>query len=91
MRHETSLIATIAIGLSAASVGGLIAARLHLPPIVGCSRAGVAAGPFTPEFVALLSISINPPLCRRVGAMEVWARARPALAGPVESRKAKTP
>jgi hypothetical protein len=72
MRHETSLIATIAIGLSAASVGELIAARLHLPRIVGCSRAGVAAGPFTPDFGALLSITINPLLFRSVGAMEAW-------------------
>jgi predicted Kef-type K+ transport protein len=72
-------------------VGRIDGRRLHPPPIVGYLLAGVAVGPFTPGFVALLSISINPPLCRRVGAMEVWARARPALAGLVEGRKAKTP
>ena len=52
MEHETELIATIAIGLSAAFVGGLIAARLRLPTIVGYVLAGIAVGPFTPGFVA---------------------------------------
>jgi len=50
--HETDLIATVAIGLSLAFVGGLIAARLRLPPIVGYLAAGVVIGPFTPGFVA---------------------------------------
>jgi CPA2 family monovalent cation:H+ antiporter-2 len=52
MAHETELIATIAIGLSAAFVGGLIAARLGLPTVVGYILAGIAVGPFTPGFVA---------------------------------------
>jgi len=50
--HETDLIATIAIGLSLAFLGGLLAVRLRLPPIVGYLAAGVAVGPFTPGFVA---------------------------------------
>jgi len=50
--HETSLIATIAVGLALAFVGGFIASRLHLPPLVGYLLAGVAIGPFTPGFVA---------------------------------------
>jgi CPA2 family monovalent cation:H+ antiporter-2 len=50
--HETDLIATVAVGLSLAFVGGLLAARLRLPPIVGYLAAGVAIGPFTPGFVA---------------------------------------
>ncbi len=52
MPHETSLVATIAVGLAMAFVGGLIANRLHLPPLVGYLLAGLAVGPFTPGFVA---------------------------------------
>lgn len=52
MHHQTELIATITIGLSAAFIGGLIAQRLRLPPIVGYLLAGMAVGPFTPGFVA---------------------------------------
>jgi len=52
MPHETSLIATIAVGLAFAFVGGFIAVRLHLPPLVGYLLAGIAVGPFTPGFVA---------------------------------------
>jgi len=50
--HETALIATIAVGLTYALIGGFIAARLHLSPLVGYLLAGVAVGPFTPGFVA---------------------------------------
>jgi monovalent cation:H+ antiporter-2, CPA2 family len=50
--HETDLIATIAIGLALAFVGGFLASRLRLPPLVGYLLAGVAVGPFTPGFVA---------------------------------------
>ena len=35
MDHEPVLISTIAVGLTAAFVGGLIARRLRLPAIVG--------------------------------------------------------
>ena len=52
MDHEPVLISTIAIGLVAAFVGGLIAQRLRLPTIVGYIAAGVALGPFTPGLVA---------------------------------------
>lgn len=52
MPHDTSLIATIAVGLVFAFVGGLAAARLRLPPLVGYLLAGIAVGPFTPGFVA---------------------------------------
>ena len=44
MEHQTALIETIAIGLTAAFVGGFIARRLRLPPIVGYLMAGVAIG-----------------------------------------------
>src|SRR6185503_961497 len=52
VQHETELIATVAIGLSAAFVGGFVASRLRLPTIVGYLLAGIAVGPFTPGFVA---------------------------------------
>ena len=48
MPHETALIGTVAIGLGAAFVLGLLAARLRLPPLVGYLVAGIAVGPFTP-------------------------------------------
>ena len=52
MHHEIALISTIAVGLIYAFVGGYIASRLHLPPLVGYLLAGIAEGPFTPGFVA---------------------------------------
>ena len=52
MDHEPVLISTIAIGLTAALVGGLLARRIGLPAIVGYILAGVAIGPFTPGLVA---------------------------------------
>jgi CPA2 family monovalent cation:H+ antiporter-2 len=51
MPHDTSLIATIVMGLVLAFIGGFIASRLKLPPLVGYLLAGVAVGPFTPGFV----------------------------------------
>ena len=52
MPHEAALLATIAVSLSLAFIGGLVAVRLGLPPLVGYLLAGVAVGPFTPGFVA---------------------------------------
>jgi CPA2 family monovalent cation:H+ antiporter-2 len=52
MDHEPVLISTIAIGLTAAFIGGFVARRLGLPAIVGYIVAGVAIGPFTPGLVA---------------------------------------
>lgn len=52
MINETVLIATIAVGLTYALIGGFIAARLHLSPVIGYLLAGIAVGPFTPGFVA---------------------------------------
>ena len=52
MDHEPVLISTIAIGLTAAFIGGLVARRLRLPVIVGYILAGMAVGPFTPGLVA---------------------------------------
>lgn len=52
MHHNNSLIATIAVSLAFAFVGGFLASRLRLPPLVGYLLAGIAVGPFTPGFVA---------------------------------------
>ncbi|CAN5606467.1 YbaL family putative K(+) efflux transporter [soil metagenome] len=52
MEHGGELITTIALGLSAAFLAGLIARRLGLPSIVGYLLAGVALGPFTPGLFA---------------------------------------
>ena len=52
MEHGAPLLETIAIGLVAAFIGGLVATRLRLPTIVGYLLAGVAVGPFTPGLVA---------------------------------------
>ena len=49
--HDISLITTIALGLGAALVLGLLAKRLGLSPIVGYLLAGVLTGPHTPGFV----------------------------------------
>ena len=57
MSLETPLIATIVAGLCLAFVLGLVAHRLRLPLIAGYLMAGVALGPFTPGFVADLSIA----------------------------------
>jgi monovalent cation:H+ antiporter-2, CPA2 family len=50
--HDVPLIATIAVSLVFAFVGGLLAVRLHLPPLIGYLLAGIVVGPFTPGFVA---------------------------------------
>jgi K+:H+ antiporter len=52
MDHEPVLISTIAIGLTAAFIGGLVARRLGLPSILGYILAGVVIGPFTPGLTA---------------------------------------
>ncbi len=51
MSHDIALVATITMGLVLALLGGLLAHRLRLPPLVGYLLAGVALGPFTPGFV----------------------------------------
>lgn len=52
MEHGGELITTIALGLTAAFLGGFLARRLRLPSIVGYLVAGVALGPFTPGVFA---------------------------------------
>jgi CPA2 family monovalent cation:H+ antiporter-2 len=50
--HQPLLISTIAVGLTAAFAGGLVARKARIPPIVGYLLAGVVVGPFTPGFIA---------------------------------------
>jgi len=52
MSHDTPLIATVVGGLVLAFIFGALANRLRMPPLVGYLIAGIAAGPFTPGFVA---------------------------------------
>ena len=52
MDHDISLLATVAVGLAFAFVGGFLAIHLRLPPLVGYLLAGIAVGPFTPGFIA---------------------------------------
>jgi CPA2 family monovalent cation:H+ antiporter-2 len=47
-----SLIATVAMSLAAAYLGGMLARLVRLPPLVGYLLAGIAVGPFTPGLVA---------------------------------------
>ena len=57
MSHDVPLIATIVTGLCLAFALGLGAHLLRLPLIAGYLMAGVVIGPFTPGFVADLSIA----------------------------------
>lgn len=55
--HDVVLIETLAIGLGFAFVGGFIAFRLGLPPLIGYLLAGVALSPFTPGLTADATIA----------------------------------
>ncbi|SDF90896.1 cation:proton antiporter [Desulfovibrio legallii] len=52
MPHETVLILTLAGGLSAALVLGILTQKLRLSPLVGYLLAGILVGPHSPGFVA---------------------------------------
>jgi len=55
--HDEALIETLAIGLGFAFVGGFLAFRLGLPPLIGYLVAGVAVGPFTPGLIVDATIA----------------------------------
>lgn len=57
VHEELPLVTTVAVGLSAAFVLGLIATKLRLPPIVGYLVAGILIGPHSPGFVADLALA----------------------------------
>lgn len=50
--HDTALVSTIAISLVCAFIGGFVAHKLHLSPIVGYLLVGLLIGPHTPGVVA---------------------------------------
>lgn len=50
--NELNLLSTVAAGLAAAFVGGVLARFLRLSPVVGYLAAGVLIGPFTPGYQA---------------------------------------
>lgn len=58
-QHGTDLLATVAIALPAAFVGGFLARRARLPDIIGYLVAGVAIGPFTPGVVANSAVALE--------------------------------
>jgi CPA2 family monovalent cation:H+ antiporter-2 len=49
--HDLPLLVNIAVALSTALAGGLLARLARVPTLVGYLLAGVAIGPFTPGFV----------------------------------------
>ena len=55
--HEINLITTIAFGLTAALIFGLLAKRFGLSPIVGYLLAGFVIGPHTPGFVGDVALA----------------------------------
>jgi CPA2 family monovalent cation:H+ antiporter-2 len=57
MSHSLPLITTIATALALALLLGAIAARIRLPALVGYLVAGVIIGPFSPGFVANVSLA----------------------------------
>jgi len=55
--HNIDLVTTIAVSFGLAMVLGLVAARFRMPPMIGYLLAGVLIGPFTPGFVADISLA----------------------------------
>lgn len=55
--HDAPLLTTLATGLSFAFVGGIVASKLRLSPIVGYLLAGIMIGPFTPGIIANAEIA----------------------------------
>jgi CPA2 family monovalent cation:H+ antiporter-2 len=57
MHHETTLITTMIAGIVCAFVLGALAVRLRAPALVGYLAAGVAIGPFTPGYIADVTVA----------------------------------
>jgi CPA2 family monovalent cation:H+ antiporter-2 len=57
MEHNTPLLSTLALALGMALVFGVLAARFKLPALVGYLLAGIVIGPYTPGFVADVTIA----------------------------------
>ncbi|HUZ73118.1 MAG TPA: cation:proton antiporter [Stellaceae bacterium] len=56
MQSHSPLVATVIISLVLASIGGVAARQVKLPPLFGYVLAGMVIGPFTPGFIADQSI-----------------------------------
>lgn len=52
MEPRVDFLADLTVALAVAAIGGLVATRLRLNPILGYLAAGVLIGPFTPGYVA---------------------------------------
>ncbi|WP_084106695.1 YbaL family putative K(+) efflux transporter [Demequina sp. NBRC 110056] len=59
MLHHAPLLTTMAVGLVAAFILGLVAQRLRMSPIVGYLAAGLLIGPYTPGFVGDSDIALE--------------------------------
>lgn len=59
MPHNVNLITTLASALGLALVFGLMFVKLRLPAIVGYLAAGIVLGPFTPGFIADVSLAMQ--------------------------------
>ncbi len=59
MHGSMPLVVTLAVALGLSLVLGFVAARLKLPALVGYLAAGVLIGPYTPGFVADLSLALQ--------------------------------
>jgi CPA2 family monovalent cation:H+ antiporter-2 len=57
MHHEVSLIAALAFGFGLALIFGFLAERLKAPALLGYLFAGFLIGPFTPGFVADVTLT----------------------------------
>jgi len=57
MPYNVDLVTTIAVSFGLALVLGFVAARLRMPPMIGYLLAGVIIGPFTPGFVADITLA----------------------------------
>jgi CPA2 family monovalent cation:H+ antiporter-2 len=59
MLHHAPLLTTMAVGLVAAFILGMVAQKLRLSPVVGYLAAGLIIGPYTPGFVGDTEIAIE--------------------------------
>ena len=57
MPHDATLIETLVAAIGLAFLFGAVANRLHVPCLVGYLAAGIVVGPYTPGFVADLTLA----------------------------------
>ena len=59
MTNNLPLISTIAVSFGFALIGGFLASKLKMPPLIGYLTAGILVGPATPGFVADSNLSFE--------------------------------